>query len=60
MDGIELRNANSTVSLKVTPSGIQSKGQWLHQGGLTVIGGNIHVGKGNGGGGSITTDGTVT
>jgi hypothetical protein len=60
VDGIELRNANSTVSLKVTPSGIESRGFWMHNGGFAVMGGNIHVGKANGGGGSITTDGGVT
>lgn len=60
VDGIEMRNANSTVSIKVTPSNIQSRGMWIHNGPLNVMGGDIHVGKANGGGGNITTDGSVS
>lgn len=60
VDGIELRNTNSSVSVKVLPTGIQSRGPWLHTGDFAVMGGNIHVGKANGGGGNITTDGSVS
>jgi hypothetical protein len=41
-DGIEIRNAASTVSIKVTPSSIESRGRWNHSGSIYVNGTKAH------------------
>lgn len=41
MDGIEIRNREQTVYVRVKKDGIESKGVWNHTGHLNVIEGNI-------------------
>jgi len=42
MDGIEMRNAAGTVSVKVTPASIETKGRWNHTGTCYVNGVKVH------------------